>query len=229
MVHSCVCVHQVLTTCLPCFDLDFFDKEELQAQIEKAASPYEQEKLQERLAKFIGGVAIIHVGGNTETEMKEKKDRVDDALHAAKAAIEEGIVPGGGSALIYASQAITYSKSDSEDFNIGKQIVHDACFAPFSKIVSNAGISEREQYETCNLILELGEAGEKPYFGYNIKEEIVINMIEQGIIDPTKVTRTALENAASVAGTVLLTECVIVDKKEESKQNNAVPQYNDMF
>jgi len=203
--------------------------EELQVQIEKATTPYEQEKLQERLAKFIGGVAIIHVGGNTETEMKEKKDRVDDALHAAKAAIEEGIVPGGGSALIYASQAITYSKSDSEDFNIGKQIVHDSCFAPFSKIVSNAGVSEREQYEICNLVLELGEAGEKPYFGYNIKEEIVINMIEQGIIDPTKVTRTALENAASVAGTVLLTECVIVDKKEESKQNNPVPQYNDMY
>ena len=103
--------------------------------------------------------------------MKEKKDRVDDALHAAKAAIEEGIVPGGGSALIYASQAITYSKSDSEDFNIGKQIVHDSCFAPFSKIISNAGVSEREQYEICNLILGLGEAGKNHILDIILKKK----------------------------------------------------------
>jgi chaperonin GroEL len=203
--------------------------EELQIQVEKANTPYEQEKLQERLAKFVGGVSIIHVGGNTETEMREKKDRVDDALHAAKAAIEEGIVPGGGSALIYASQAITYIKDDGEDFNIGKRIVADACISPFEKILSNAGISEREQHPISNEIINLGEGGEKPYFGFNIKELTIINMVESGIIDPTKVTRTALENAASVAGTVLLTECVIVEKKDNSKNNNPIPQYNDMF
>jgi chaperonin GroEL len=203
--------------------------EELQIQIEKANTPYEQEKLQERLAKFVGGVSIIHVGGNTETEMREKKDRVDDALHAAKAAIEEGIVPGGGSALIYASQAVTYTKDDGEDFNIGKRIVANACISPFEKILSNAGISEREQHPISNEIINLGEGGDKPYFGFNIKELTIINMVESGIIDPTKVTRTALENAASVAGTVLLTECVIVEKKDNSKNNNPMPQYNDMF
>jgi chaperonin GroEL len=203
--------------------------EELQYQIEKSTTPYEQEKLQERLSKFIGGVAIIHVGGNTEAEMREKKDRVDDALHAAKAAIEEGIVPGGGSALLYASQAIIQDKSDGEDFNIGKQIVFESCFSPFNKILSNAGVSDREQYEIHTHILGLGEGGEKPYFGYNIKDDTIINMVEKGIIDPTKVTRTALENAASVAGTVLLTECVIVEKKEESKNNSKISQYNDMF
>ena len=189
--------------------------EELQVQIEKSVVPFEKEKLQERLSKFIGGVAIIHVGGNSELEMKETKDRVDDALHATKAAIEEGIVPGGGAALLYAREAITKTKAElNSDLHIGKQIVYKACGAPFMKILTNAGYSEGECY---GLINKLG--GNDNWKGYNIKSETFVDMKEAGIIDPSKVTRNALENAASVAGTVLLTEAAIVevnnDKKEE--------------
>ena len=189
--------------------------EELQLQIEKSIVPFEKEKLQERLAKFIGGVAIIHVGGNSELEMKETKDRVDDALHATKAAIEEGIVPGGGAALLYAREAITKSKLElSSDLHIGKQIVYKACAAPFMKILTNAGYSEGECYGLINKM-----EGTDNWKGYNIKNETFVDMKEAGIIDPSKVTRNALENAASVAGTVLLTEAAIIevnnDKKEE--------------
>jgi chaperonin GroEL len=181
--------------------------EELQQQIEKAKTPFEQEKLQERLAKFVGGVAIVHVGGNTETEIKEKKDRVEDALYATKAAIEEGIVPGGGAALIYAREAIDRS-------NIGAEIVWKACGKPFEQILVNAGFSPTEA-QMVGLQLDLTNT----WLGYNIKEEVVVNMKEAGIIDPAKVTRTALENAASVAGTVLLTECVVVDSPEDKKDD----------
>jgi len=187
--------------------------DELQNQIEKVNTPFELEKLQERLAKFIGGVSVIHVGGNTETEVKEKKDRVEDALHAAKAAVEEGIVPGGGSALIYASRGITFNKKDSNDFRLGKQIVKDACYSPFNKILDNAGVDEKERFIIYQKI-----KNKYPVYGYDIKSSKVINMINYGIIDPSKVTRIALENAASVAGTVLLTETVIVDKKDSKKQ-----------
>tara|TARA_R100000541_G_scaffold9401_4_gene16998 strand:- start:2221 stop:3861 length:1641 start_codon:yes stop_codon:yes gene_type:complete len=178
--------------------------EELQQQIEKAQTPYETEQLQNRLAKFVGGVAIIHVGGNTETEMLEKKDRVDDALHATKAAIEEGIVPGGGAALLYASNGI---KADST----GARIVIEACAQPFNQILVNAGYTDVKGQILAD---QLCNSGNDVWAGYNIETEKVANMKDEGIIDPTKVTRLALENAASVAGTVLLTECTITQDKE---------------
>ena len=187
--------------------------EELQQQIEQAGSPFETEKLQERLAKFVGGVGIIHVGGNTETEMKEKKDRVDDALNATKAAVEEGIVPGGGSALLYAREAITTTEGES---GIGSRIVYQACGKPFSQILTNAGYAEVQSMILANTLTN-SEDGDV-WTGYNLKTESMVNMKEAGIIDPAKVTRTALEDAASVAGTILLTECVIVedpDNKDE--------------
>ena len=188
--------------------------EELQQQITKATTPFEIEKLQERLAKFTGGVAIIHVGGNTETEMKEKKDRVDDALHATKAAIEEGIVPGGGTALLYASSGL-------EAKTTGAQIVKSACAKPFNQILVNAGYDKvKGQILADNLV----NSGNDTWAGYNIKTDEVVNMKEAGIIDPTKVARTALQNAASVAGTVLLTECTVVDEpSEESNQPQIDP------
>ena len=184
--------------------------EELQQQIEKAKTPFEQEKLQERLAKFVGGVAIIHVGGNTETEVKEKKDRVDDALQATKAAIEEGIVPGGGSALLYAREVITNRDT------VGGNIVFKACSAPFMKILTNAGYEEMESYQVINNLFVIRDN----WRGYNLETQKFVNMKEAGIIDPTKVTRTAIENAASVAGTILLTECTVVDKPEDTKQED---------
>ena len=192
--------------------------EELQLQIEKAKTPFEQEKLQERLAKFVGGVAIVHVGGNTETEVKEKKDRVDDALQATKAAIEEGIVPGGGAALLYAREAIKNRKS------VGGQIVYTACGSPFMKILTNAGSTEQEAYYLIN---KLG--GSDNWKGYNLLTEKFVNMKDAGIIDPTKVTRTAIENAASVAGTILLTECTVVDKPEDKKQDDMMDGMGGMF
>jgi len=182
--------------------------EALQQQIEQATTPFEVEKLQERLAKFVGGVGIIHVGGFTESEMKEKKDRVDDALQATKAAIEEGIVPGGGTALLGAREGIELD-------SIGSEIVYQSCGKPFEQILTNAG---HTSVEAQMLGLTLKNAYEV-WNGYNLKTEEVVNMKETGIIDPAKVTRTALESAASVAGTVLLTECVVVedpDNKEEA-------------
>ena len=187
--------------------------EELQQQIEQATTPFEVEKLQERLSKFVGGVAIVHVGGNSETEMKEKKDRVDDALQATKAAIEEGIVPGGGAALLYARGNILLA--DGED-NIGARIVHQACGKPFEQILTNAGYSSTDAQMIGKY--QLVDSGNDIWAGYNLKTEEVVNMKEAGIIDPAKVTRTALESAASVAGTILLTECVVVedpDSKDE--------------
>ena len=183
--------------------------EALQQQIEQAGSPFEVEKLQERLSKFVGGVAIVHVGGTTETEMKEKKDRVDDALQATKAAIEEGIVPGGGAALLYAREAI-------KDENIGSKIVYQACGKPFSQILTNAGYAEVQSMILADTLVNSGD--EDVWTGYNLKAESMVNMKEAGIIDPAKVTRTALENAASVAGTILLTECTIVDNPEDKPE-----------
>ena len=189
--------------------------EELQQQIDKAATPFEVEKLQERLAKFVGGVAIIHVGGNTETEMKEKKDRVDDALHATKAAIEEGIIPGGGMALLYASKDL---KSDST----GASIVKKACRKPFKQILVNAGYDNTQAEILSAQLVTIN----KTWNGYNIKTEEIVDMKEAGIIDPTKVARTALQNAASVAGTVLLTECTVVNEPIDDKKQ---PQMDPMM
>ena len=197
--------------------------EELQAQIEKAQTPFEVEKLQERLSKFIGGVALVHVGGSTETEMKEKKDRVDDALHATQCALEDGIVPGGGSALLYAREGLTYKKSDSDDFNYGKKLVYKACGKPFETILHNAGYAESEMYPINMEIGKAGEVGSKPWFGFNIKTETIVDMKEAGIIDPQKVTKNALLNAASIAGTILLTECVVVDNPEDKKETGMDP------
>ena len=192
--------------------------EELQQQVGQATTPFETEKLQERLAKFVGGVAIIHVGGNTETEMREKKDRVDDALHATKAAIEEGIIPGGGMALLYASKDL---KSDST----GASIVKKACRKPFNQILVNAGYDNTQaeilsaQLVTANYL----------WNGYNIKTEEIVDMKEAGIIDPTKVARTALQNAASVAGTVLLTECTVVNEPSEDNNQQIDPSMMGMM
>jgi chaperonin GroEL len=199
--------------------------EELENQIQNAQTPFEMEKLQERLSKFVGGVALVHVGGSTETEMKEKKDRVDDALHATQCALEDGIVAGGGSALLYAREGITHDKSDSEDFNLGKQLVFNACGKPFQTILNNAGYSDSDIYPLNLEIGKMGEIGENPWFGYDLKSQTIVNMKEQGIIDPLKVTRNAILNAASIAGTILLTECLVVDLPEE----NAVSSPNDMM
>jgi chaperonin GroEL len=189
--------------------------EELQYQIEKSTTPFEAEKLQERLAKLAGGVAIIHVGGYTETEMNEKKDRVEDALHATKAAVEEGIVPGGGIALVHARNTlIKMSKNGYDYLNIGSQIVYKACLKPFEQILKNAGWNEDK--------IKKIKLNDVIWDGIDIKEGTTINLKEKGIIDPTKVTRTALENAAAVAGTVLLTECVVVNELEENK-NHQMP------
>ena len=188
--------------------------EELQQQIDKATTPFEIEKLQERLAKFVGGVAIIHVGGNTEIEMKEKKDRVDDALHATKAAIEEGILPGGGLALLYASNGI---KPDT----IGAQIVLKACKKPFSQILINAGYDD---VKTQILADQLCNSGNDVWAGIDVDNGEVINLKEKGVIDPTKVSRLALENAASVAGTVLLTECTLTQDKKSIEEKLRILQ-----
>jgi chaperonin GroEL len=188
--------------------------ESLTAQIENAKSPFEMEKLQERLSKFVGGVALVHVGGSTETEMKEKKDRVDDALHATQCALADGIVPGGGSALLYAREGITYKKDVSDDFNYGKTLVYKACGKPFEVILKNAGYAESDMYP---INMGIGKA-KGVWNGYNLKTETIVDMKKAGIIDPHKVTKNALMNAASIAGTILLTECTIIDNPEDKKE-----------
>jgi chaperonin GroEL len=162
---------------------------------------YVVQNLQERLSRFIGGVSIIHVGGSTESEMLEKKDRFDDSLHATKAAIQEGILPGGGSALVHARKAIDTS-------TIGGTIVYDAISKPFTQILINAGLSKTDAEIICNH--QLTNIEKDWWQGYNLKKSSVVNMKEDGIIDPFKVTRLALENAASAAGQFLLTEAVMV-------------------
>jgi chaperonin GroEL len=199
--------------------------ESLTSQIEGAATPFEAEKLQERLSKFVGGVALVHVGGSTETEMKEKKDRVDDALHATQCALEDGIVPGGGSALLYAREGITYSKSESDDFKYGKKLVYKACGKPFETILHNAGYAESDMYP---INMEIGMS-DNVWSGYNIKTETIVNMKEEGIIDPHKVTKNALLNASSIAGTILLTECTVVDKPEDKKEGGFDPSMMGMM
>jgi chaperonin GroEL len=192
--------------------------EELSAQIEKSETPFEMEKLQERLAKFSGGVAVVHVGGSTETEMKETKDRVDDALHATKAALEEGIVPGGGIALMYSRKVLEKSMKNkmSDSTKFGYKLVYDACSKPFLQILANAGYSEAD----ASIIAMNDLKGCKDFWtGYNIKECSTVNMKQAGIIDPFKVTKQALLNAASISGTILLTEVAIVDVPEEKQSH----------
>ena len=188
--------------------------EELAAQVEGSSSEFEREQLQGRLAKMCGGVSIIHVGGLNETELNEKKDRVDDALHATKAAQEEGIVPGGGAALLYARQSISGVVGAKND-SIGAEIVYKACGKPFEQILINAGHDSVGAQMLGRY--KLVESGNNSWTGYNIKTDEVVDMKEAGIIDPTKVTRVALENAAAVAGTVLLTECIVVNEPVDPK------------
>ena len=181
---------------------------QIKAQIENTSSDYDKEKLQERLAKLSGGVAVLYVGAPSEVEMKEKKDRVDDALAATKAAIEEGIVPGGGVALVRAGEDLNNLTGDNEDESTGIQIVANSIEAPLKQIVKNAG------GEGAVIVSKVKEG--KNDFGYNAKLDKFENLFKSGIIDPTKVTRVALENANSVAGMLLTTECVLADIKEES-------------
>ena len=197
--------------------------ESLTAQLEKAATPFEMEKLQERLSKFVGGVALVHVGGSTETEMKEKKDRVDDALHATQCALEDGIVPGGGAALLHAREGITFTTEDSDDFNYGKKLVHSACGKPFEVILKNAGYDDQSIYHFKYKVGDFGDKEREIWYGLDVKTETVIDMKEAGIIDPHKVTKNALMNAASIAGTILLTECTIVDTPENKKETGMDP------
>lgn len=188
---------------------------ELKSQIDKSTSPYEIEKLQDRLSKLIGGVAIINVGGGTEIEMKEKKDRLDDALQATKAALEEGILPGAGVALLQAKETITFGKESSDDFNKGKRIIWKACVQPFEQILGNAGESK------MSWILSMNNHSESPNLVPNIEEGGLVDAYDSGIIDPTKVVRSALENAAAAAVTLLMTEAVIYEKPEKDrKQDN---------
>ncbi len=179
---------------------------QIKAQIETTTSDYDKEKLQERLAKLSGGVAVLNVGAATEVEMKEKKDRVDDALHATRAAVEEGIVPGGGTAFIRAVEALDKLKNDNEDEATGINIVKRALEEPLRQIVANAGI------EGSIVVQKIKEG--KGDFGFNARTEKYEKLFSAGIIDPTKVTRVALENAASIAGMLLTTECVVADKPE---------------
>ena len=180
---------------------------QIRASIEKATSDYDKEKLQERLAKLSGGVAVLYVGAATEVEMKEKKDRVDDALAATRAAVEEGIVPGGGVAYIRATASLEGMKGDNEDQTTGIQIVKRAIEEPLRQIVANAG---GEGSVVVNKVRE-GEGA----FGYNARDDKYEDMLKAGIIDPTKVSRVALENAASIASMFLTTECVLAEKKSE--------------
>lgn len=181
---------------------------QIKAQIETTTSDYDREKLQERLAKLAGGVAVLYVGAASEVEMKEKKDRVDDALHATRAAVEEGIVAGGGVALVRAKKTLEKLETENLDETTGVQIVNKAIEAPLRTIVENAG---GEGSVVINKVLE----GKKD-FGYDAKNEQYVDMLKAGIIDPKKVTRIALENAASVAGMILTTECALVDIKEDT-------------
>jgi chaperonin GroEL len=186
--------------------------QQIRVAIDNATSDYEREKLQERLAKLAGGVAVLYIGAPTETEMKEKKDRVDDALSATRAAVEEGIVPGGGVALIRCINALDAVNATNSDEKIGVDIVRNSLSAPLYQIVANAGGNG----DVVVHFVKEGEAG----YGYNARTDAYGDMIEMGIIDPTKVTRTAIENASSIASMVLMTECVIVD--EPSKDEPAM-------
>jgi chaperonin GroEL len=184
--------------------------EEIRVSIDKSTSDYDREKLQERLAKLAGGVAVINVGAATETEMKEKKALVEDALHATRAAVEEGIVPGGGVALLRAQKALEKMKLDREDEQIGVQILARALEHPIRQIAINAGAEG-------SIVVEKVRSKKEAAFGYNAQTDAYEDLVEAGVIDPTKVVRTALQNAASIAGLLLTTEAVVVERPEEEK------------
>jgi chaperonin GroEL len=188
---------------------------QIKAQIETTTSDYDKEKLQERLAKLSGGVAILYIGAATEVEMKEKKDRVDDALHATRAAVQEGIVAGGGIALIRAIDALEKLEGENEDQTTGINIVRQALESPLRTIVANAG-------GEGSVVVQKVKEG-KGNYGYNAREDKFEDMVAAGIIDPTKVTRLALENAASIAALLLTTECVVADEPEDEKAAPAMP------
>ena len=190
---------------------------QIRSQIENTTSDYDREKLQERLAKLSGGVAVLKIGAATEPEMKEKKARVEDALHATRAAVEEGIVPGGGVALVRALSALDNFEVENEDQQIGVRIVRRALEEPLRQIVNNAGLEG-------SVVVQKVKDGEADY-GFNARTEEYGNLLAMGVVDPTKVTRTALENAASVAGLLLTTQSVIVDKPEDAP---AMPAGGDM-
>jgi chaperonin GroEL len=181
---------------------------QIKSQIETTTSDYDREKLQERLAKLSGGVAVLYVGAPSEVEMKEKKDRVDDALHATRAAVEEGIVAGGGVALLSTQKSLSKIKSSNADEGTGVQIIHKAIESPLRTIVENSG------GEGSVIVSKVLEGGEN--YGFNAKEGTFVDMLKEGIIDPKKVARVALENAASVAGMILTTECALIDIKEDT-------------
>ena len=195
---------------------------QIKAQVENTTSDYDKEKLQERLAKLAGGVAVLYVGAATEVEMKEKKDRVDDALHATRAAVEEGIVPGGGVAYIRAIEALEPKvKGQIADEQTGMAIVRRALEAPIRTLTENAGIDG-------SIVVQKIKEGSKD-FGFNARTEVYENLFKAGVIDPTKVSRVALENAASIAGMLLTTECVIADKpKEEAAHSHGAPDMGGM-
>ncbi|MFN7398252.1 MAG: chaperonin GroEL [Sandaracinobacter sp.] len=190
--------------------------EQIRAQIEVTTSDYDREKLQERLAKLAGGVAVIKVGGSTEVEVKERKDRVDDALHATRAAVEEGIVPGGGTALLYATRALEGLKGVNEDQTRGIDIVRRALQAPVRQIAANAG---HDGAVVSGKLLE----GNDPTMGFNAQTEVYENLVAAGVVDPTKVVRTALQDAASVAGLLITTEATIADLPEDKPAAGGMP------
>jgi chaperonin GroEL len=195
---------------------------EIKSQIDLAKSNFEIENLQGRLSKLEGGVAIINVGGYSEIELKEKKDRVDDALHATKAALEQGIVPGGGMALINCASAIDKVTFQNNDQKLGGEIIKKALYAPFKTILNNAGIEDH--YQILNQI-KVNNGSEKKWEGYDVKNGTFVNLLVSGILDPTKVTRTALENAASVAGTILTTESVVYNVGEKKNEEIDYSQF----
>ncbi|HEX8986290.1 MAG TPA: TCP-1/cpn60 chaperonin family protein, partial [Bryobacteraceae bacterium] len=180
---------------------------QLRAQIDETTSDYDREKLQERLAKLAGGVAVIKVGAATETEMKEKKARVEDALHATRAAVEEGIVPGGGVALLRAAKALADVKGDADE-QIGINIVKRACEEPLRQIAGNAGIEGA-------IVCEKVRANNDVNYGYNAATDVYENLVAAGVVDPTKVTRTALQNASSIAALMLTTEALVAEIPEK--------------
>ncbi len=194
---------------------------EIKAQIDKTTSDYDKEKLQERLAKLSGGVAVLKIGATTEVEMKEKKARVEDALHATRAAVEEGIVPGGGVALIRALSKLDSVKTENEDQKIGVEIVKKSLEEPLRWIVNNAGLEG-------SVVLQKVRDG-KDDFGFNAQTEKYENLLKAGVLDPTKVTRTALQNAASVASLLLTTEAVVCEKPEKDKPMMPSPPMGDMY
>jgi chaperonin GroEL len=189
---------------------------QIKAQIEETTSDYDREKLQERLAKLAGGVAVIRVGGATEVEVKERKDRVDDAMHATKAAVEEGVVAGGGVALLYATKALEKLKGANDDQKVGIDIVRRALQTPIRQIVENSGT---DGSVVIGKLLEKGDVN----YGYDAQSGSYVDMIKAGIIDPTKVVRLALQDAASVAGLLVTTEAMIADKPEKKAAAPAMP------